>query len=141
MTCNDLATWLLRSRFSWMLGGGIMLVEVIGRKSGRTVRLPVNFLRDHSDLWVISSRGRVWWRNLKDHSQAVLWICGKPISARGKLVLDDSVVMDRLARICASNNRMAQTLHVGLDEKKVPITQDLQRVARERMFVRFIPVP
>jgi deazaflavin-dependent oxidoreductase (nitroreductase family) len=139
MKINDLVAWLLRSPLHRLMGKSTLLIQVTGRKTGRMVRLPVNFQREGSELWVISSRERVWWRNLKENPLAVLWIGGRQSAARAELVLDESAVSERLARLCAQEKWMARVLHVRLDAKSNPLPEDLNRLAHERLFVRLIP--
>ncbi|HEY3312081.1 MAG TPA: nitroreductase/quinone reductase family protein [Anaerolineales bacterium] len=135
MTFNDFASWLLRSRLNWMMGADTMLIRVTGRKTGRELSLPVNFHRDGAELWVISSRNRTWWRNLKENPRARVWIAGREMSACAELVLDEPAVVERLSKLCTEKKWLAKALHIGLDEGGVPQLADLQREARERMFV------
>lgn len=121
------------------MGGSLTLIQVTGRKSARVIQLPVNFHRNGNDLWVISSRERVWWRNLQTNSRVVLWIDGRQLAAGAELVLDESEVAERLALLCIEKNWMARPLKIGFDEDKLPKREDLQRVAHERLFVRLIP--
>ena len=114
-----------------------MLVQLTGRKTGHLVRLPVNYHIEGDELWVISSRDRVWWRNLQDNSLAVLWLRGKPVSARGELVLDDARVAARLSMLCTGDARLARALKIRLDETRTPLAEDLHAGALHRMFVKF----
>ncbi len=86
------------------MGGSAMLIQVTGRKSGRLVQLPVNFHRRGSDLWVLSSRERVWWRNLRENPAATLWISGQQVAARAELVLDETAVQYGLDWLCTSKS-------------------------------------
>jgi hypothetical protein len=51
-----------------------MLITVTGRKSGRLISTPVNYVQLGNKLMVTSLRGRTWWRNLMGGApvQAVL---------------------------------------------------------------------
>jgi deazaflavin-dependent oxidoreductase (nitroreductase family) len=101
MKFSDFAALLLRSKLHWLMGGATMLDEVTGSKTGKKISLPVNFIRDGLDLWVISSRDRVWWRNLRQNPQARIWVGGKPVQVRAELVLEQDKVADRLLDLCA----------------------------------------
>lgn len=137
MNFNDLVSWLLRSRWHVILSSSLMLVQVTGRKTGRLVRLPVNYHTEGDELWVISSRDRVWWRNLQADPLAVLWLRGEQVSARGELVLDEGLVAARLSKLCKDDAGLARALSIRLDETKTPLVEDLHGVALQRMFVKF----
>ncbi len=57
-------TWILRSPFHIFMGG-IMLITVTGRKTGRAISIPVNCARDGDTLLVTSKTGRTWWKNVR----------------------------------------------------------------------------
>ena len=136
MKFNDVVAWILRSPFHWLMGKETLLISVTGRKSGQAVTLPVNFSREADELWVISSRDRVWWRNLKSNDTATLWLNGKSVRARAQVVLDETAVGDRLTRLIAAKKWFANALHIRLGEKNLPNADDLRRVSQERLFVR-----
>ena len=138
MNFNDVIAWLLHSPWHRIMSSSLMLVEVTGRKTGRPVRLPVNYHSDIAELWVLSSRNRIWWRNLQDNPLAHLWLRGQPVTARGTVVLDEELVAARLSKLCAADARLARALNIHLDEQKTPLVEDLQRTARQRMFVKFV---
>ena len=84
MNLIDVVAGLLRYRLYWLMGRDTILVKVKGRKSGRMVQFPVNINRDGADFWVISSRDRVWWRNLQSDPTATLWLGGQTIGCQGR---------------------------------------------------------
>ena len=136
MTFNDVAAGLLRSRLYWLMGNASLLIQVTGRKSGRVIELPVNFHKQGSDLWIISSRDRVWWRNLTENPRVKVWIGGREMAADTELVLDENAVLERLGRLCVEKSWMAKWLNISVDAQKRPLPEELQRVAHERLFVR-----
>ena len=140
MKFNDIVAWLLRSPLHGIMSGSVMLVEVTGRKSGQPVRLPVNYNREGADLWVISSRDRVWWRNLQANPRAALWLVGQQVSAQAEVLLDEALVAARFTKLFAGDPRLAGLLKIRLDENGFPNAEDLQRLAHERLFVKFLPV-
>jgi hypothetical protein len=46
MWFNLMIVWLLKSPLHGMISKGVMLVSVTGRKSGRMISTPTNYLRD-----------------------------------------------------------------------------------------------
>jgi deazaflavin-dependent oxidoreductase (nitroreductase family) len=72
MTRNDFVTFILRTPLHVFLGN-TMLITVTGRKTGQKYSTPVGFYREGDTLWVISSRDRTWWRNVKNGANVSLW--------------------------------------------------------------------
>jgi hypothetical protein len=59
MNGNDFMAWVLRSPFHGMLSGGMLLVTVTGRKTGKAYTLPVEYVQEgrlHTDPSVVQSR-------------------------------------------------------------------------------------
>jgi deazaflavin-dependent oxidoreductase (nitroreductase family) len=65
---NRIMIRLLHSSLSRLVDGGVMLLTVTGRRTGRTYTLPVQYVRDGQTLWVYAggSDAKTWWRNLVD---------------------------------------------------------------------------
>ncbi len=81
MNGNDFMAWVLRSPFHGMLSNGMMLITVTGRKTGRKYTTPVGYYRAGEYLWVITSRERTWWKNLRGGAQVGLLLKRKPVTA------------------------------------------------------------
>jgi hypothetical protein len=58
MNENSFIAWLLRSPLHGLLSANTLLITMAGRKTGRPITTPVNYVRDGDRLWVISSRDR-----------------------------------------------------------------------------------
>ena len=63
-TSRRFMTWMLRSPFHIFMGG-VLLITVTGRKSGRAISTPVNYARDGDTLLVTSKTDRTWWKNVR----------------------------------------------------------------------------
>lgn len=63
---NRILMRLLRSPLSRLVDGGLMLLTVTGRRTGRTFTFPVQYVEDGRVLWVYAggSDAKTWWRNL-----------------------------------------------------------------------------
>ena len=62
---NPVVRAILRSRLHVLISRRVALLEYRGRRSGRRLTVPVNYRRDGDELRLVSSPGRVWWRNLR----------------------------------------------------------------------------
>jgi ATP/maltotriose-dependent transcriptional regulator MalT len=55
-----------------MIGKGVMWVTVTGRKSGKSITTPTNYLGDGNTLWIISWRERTLQTSILDRLTATL---------------------------------------------------------------------
>src|SRR6187401_2210254 len=63
------------------------LIEVTGRRTGSTHRLPVNVLPEaESSLLVLSRPSRRWWRNLRGGADLRVWYEGRPRETWGEVL-------------------------------------------------------
>ena len=134
MTGNDFVKFFLRTPLHIFIGN-TMLLTVTGRKTGRTYSTPVGFFRDDGCLWVLTSRDRTWWRNVRRGAQVSLLLKGKMVSAYAEAELDEKTVETRMFDYIRQMPMAAKTLGIRM-KKKSPNEEDVARAARDRLFVR-----
>jgi deazaflavin-dependent oxidoreductase (nitroreductase family) len=134
MSGNDFMAWVLRSPFHGMLSG-MMLITFTGRKTGKPYTTPVGYYEDGGYLWVITSRGRTWWRNLKGGANVKLLLKRKPVNGYAETELDDKAVEALMYEYVKYIPRAAKPMGIRI-ENGVANSEDIIRVARERLFVR-----
>lgn len=140
MFVNAFVAALLRSRLHGLLSGSVMLVTLLGRRTGRVLAFPVNYVRDGNALWTVSMPGRVWWRNLREGAQVTLRIAGRDLLARGTALTEPQDVAAGLARLVAVRPSLRRTLGVP-NEQSDSSDADAFRVAgSKRIVIRFDPV-
>jgi hypothetical protein len=85
--------------FPTPLSRRLMLVTLTGRRSGRTYRQPVSYVRDGSAL--LTPGGGKWKYNLQEGRAEKIRIAGRDLSAQPEIVqnLDE---LDRLLTVMAS---------------------------------------
>jgi deazaflavin-dependent oxidoreductase (nitroreductase family) len=137
MNGNDFVTFFLRTPLRVFLGN-TMLITVTGCKTGRKYSTPVSFYGEGDTLWVISSRDRTWWRNLKNGAAVSLLLKGKVVHAFAEAELSEAEVEMRLMEYVQRQPLSARSLGIRI-ENKTPNRQDVERVAKERLFVRVKP--
>ena len=134
MTGNDFVKFFLRTPL-YVFMGDTMLITVTGRRTGVKYTTPVGFYRDGDFLWVISSRDRTWWRNLRGGADVELRIRGKNVQAFAEAILDEetvaALVVDYVRHIPIS----ARALGVRVENGE-PHPEDADRLAKERLFVK-----
>jgi hypothetical protein len=61
---NPIVPALLRSPLHGLLSRDLMLISMIGRRTGRRQTLPVQYARRGDEVYVLSWPDRRWWRSL-----------------------------------------------------------------------------
>lgn len=93
------------------LGGGLMLAFIIGRKSGKTYRQPVSYVRDGDVL--LTPGGGKWKLNLKADVPVRIRLRGKDITATPELVSDVDEIGKLLVVMAAANPRSASFIGIA----------------------------
>ena len=134
MTGNDFVTFMLRTPLHVFLGN-TMLITVTGCRTGKEYSTPVGFFREGDCLWVMTSRDRTWWRNLKRGSNVTLLLKGRAVHAFGEAQLDEHTVETRLLDYLRQIPVAAKSLGIRM-ENKVPNLEDVREAAKDRLFVK-----
>lgn len=134
MNGNDFVKSMLKSPLQVFMGK-TMLITVTGRKTGRKIAVPVNYYREANELWVMTTRSRNWWRNVKDGAEVDLHVCGKERKGFAEAILDKSAVAAHVGDYIQHLPISAGALGVCI-ENDVPNTEDVARIAKERLFIK-----
>ena len=135
MTGNDFMSWVLRSPFHGILSNGTMLITVTGRKSGKKYTTPVEYFREGDDLWVMTSRDRTWWRNLRGGANVDLLLKRKSKTGFAELELDAKTVENRMCEYVKHKPYTAKPLNIRVENGNAN-ADDIARAAQDRLFVR-----
>ncbi len=138
MNGNDFVTFFLRTPLHVFMGN-TMLITVTGRKTGNKYSTPVGFYREGACLWVMTSRDRTWWRNVKNGTNVTLLLKGKTVSAFAEAELNEKAVETHLLDYIRYIPLAAKSLGIRM-ENKIPNTDDISRVAKDRLFVKIKPI-
>lgn len=107
MVLNRLMAPLLRAGLGPWLGtpatGYLLLIEMVGRRSGLTRWVPLSYLVLDGSAWVMAGYGirTQWYRNLRAHPEVVVHLPGRSVECHAEEILDPAVrarVMPRLTR-------------------------------------------
>lgn len=137
MTGNDFVKFFLKTPLRVFLGN-TMLITVTGCKTGRKYSTPVGFYREGDDLWILTSRDRTWWRNLRNGANVSLLLGGKNVDAFAKAELDEEAVRKHLLDYVQRIPMAVKSLRIQV-ENKIPNPADIQRLAKDRLFVKVHP--
>lgn len=79
-TQNPFMKWLLRSPLHFFVSKIFVLLIFTGRKTGKTYSTPVQYVqRDHT-LYIVTSAGYVWWKNLQGGAPVTVHLRGKSLA-------------------------------------------------------------
>ena len=134
MTGNDFVKFFLRTPL-YPLMGNTIVITVTGSKTGRKYSTPVGFYHEGDCVWVLTSRDRTWWRNVKKGADVSLLMHGKNMEAYARAELDEKTVEARLLEYIQHVPIAARSLGIRM-ENKIPNTDDVARVAKDRLFVK-----
>ena len=136
MWFNPITIWLLKSPLHGLISKGVMLVTVTGRKSGKTISTPTNYLRDGDTLWVISWQERKWWRNLRGGAKVRVLLAGQSMEGCGQVIEEEKAVAQSLFNYYRRVPQIARYVQIGLDATGLPISADCERAAQKLLMVR-----
>lgn len=135
MWYNPILKWLLRSPFHGLLSSNTMLITVIGRKSGKEITTPVNYVDMGEELLTVSFKRRRWWRNLRGGAPVKLRLRGGDRRAHSVAIENDKGVAEHLDSYFKKVPQYAKYLHVRLDEHGTPVADDVLKSAKERVVI------
>jgi len=136
---NDFVKIMLRSPLHALLGN-TMLITVTGRKTGRKITTPVNYSRLGDTLWILSTRDRTWWRNIKPGAAVSLRLNGREVPGSAELVMDEAKVAAQVGQYVGQLPSSASPLGIRM-KNGVPDAEDTARLARDRLFVKVLIEP
>jgi len=135
MNGNGFMSWVLRSPLHGMLCNGMMLITVTGSRTGKKYTTPVEYFREDELLWVMTSRDRTWWKNLRGGAEVSLLLKRKPVTAIAEPDLDAKAVEARMVEYIKHVPQAAKPLGIRIENGKAN-AEDIARTAEDRLFVK-----
>lgn len=99
---NPLAMWLLRSPLHFLMSNKVMLITVIGRKTGKRYTTPVQYGQQANTLFVITTASYQWWKNLQGGAQVKLILQGQEVDGFAEVAVDAATIADYFRMIYPS---------------------------------------
>ena len=89
---NPFVRLILRSPLHGMMSDTLLLITYRGRKSGRKYSLPVQYVQDGNQIYIVpgAPEQKIWWRNLKDGAAVQIVLRGKTLNGNGILLKQDA---------------------------------------------------
>ena len=132
---NVFARAVLRSPIHGLFSGSTLLVNYVGCKSKKKYSVPVNYLKIDDCYYILSSRQRVWWRNLRDGVQITFDVQGEEIEVFAKVIEDCPSIIQHLHRYFDHSPKHVRYFKLELDKDGKPTEAALPRMADEWVVV------
>lgn len=124
-----------------VLGRGLAVITVHGRKTGRAIATPINVTPDADGFMATSLRSRNWWRNLRGGVVAELRVDGRRQRVCGEVVEGHQAVAAGFAHYFDAHPNLARYFGVTLGPERRPARESLERLAEERVIIHLRPLP
>ena len=134
---NHFTRPLLSLPFSTPISKRLMLVELVGRKSGRVYKQPVSYVRDGDTL--LTPGGGNWKLNLREDKVNRLHLNGTWVAALPELVRDPKTVTELLGRMHSANPGSARWIPVLNSDGSVDQGKLSPALAHGFLIVRWTP--
>ncbi|HTX79544.1 MAG TPA: nitroreductase family deazaflavin-dependent oxidoreductase, partial [Longilinea sp.] len=132
---NGFMKALLRSPLHGMMSANTLVITLTGRKTGKPVSTPVNYVEDGKQLIITSKPDRSWWRNARGGADVELQLRGHKVTGRAQVVEEPTAVAIQLGRYLGHVPQFAKYFGV----KQLPDGSfdpgDLAKAAGERVVV------
>ena len=132
---NSMMTWMLRTPLlEKIIGQGLALLTVTGRRTGRTYTFPVSYRREDATVTIITKRERIWWRNLLTNPDVELRLAGRRYSGRAHVDLDGDDAVHRLMTFLTHRPVDARAFGVTLTREGL-LEEDKARSLQTRVVI------
>ena len=106
--------WLLRSPLHGLVSGRIMLLTIIGRRSGRSFTVPAGYLRcGEGILSFTSGEWSAWWKNLRGGTPVTARVRGRRLAGSARSEAGGEAVVRALDAYLAAFTATARRYGVG----------------------------
>ncbi|MFZ6026986.1 MAG: nitroreductase/quinone reductase family protein [Chloroflexota bacterium] len=132
---NNTIKFILRSPLHGILSKNFLLINFVGRKSGKTFTTPVSYSRDGNYLYVFTHA--TWWKNLQPTTPITLRLRGKDVQGLPEPVVEDkkAVAAGLMAHLRRSPYD-ASFYGVTLDKDKNPRPDEVEVGAQTTVMIR-----
>jgi hypothetical protein len=121
---NRVVRGLLRTPLvSRAMGGRLVTLYIVGRKSGRRYTIPVAYTRDKDDLLI--GTPFAWGRNLRTGEPVEILLKGRRRQADVRVYKEEADVVGAYATMTRDNKAFANFNKVGFDGEGNPDPEDL----------------
>lgn len=129
---------LLSSPAYWILGKGMAVITVFGRKTGKEISTPVNVVQNGNHFTVISSRNRTWWRNLRGGAKARLHYEGKDFNVSGIVKEEPEETCIGFSDFFTTNPEWIKLFKLSKNTNGGINTEELKKISNDRVIIQLL---
>jgi deazaflavin-dependent oxidoreductase (nitroreductase family) len=141
---NPIVRLILRSPLHGMMSKSLMLITYTGQKSGKEYTLPVMYLEDAPNIYVMPGmpEKKVWWHNIHTKTPVVLTVRGKRLPSRATVLKPESelkVIARVLGLFIQRNPPIASLFNIHRMPDGTLNPEDLNRAAGTTLIIQIKP--
>jgi deazaflavin-dependent oxidoreductase (nitroreductase family) len=138
---NPFIKLILRSPLHGWMSAAVLLITYRGRKSGKEYTLPVQYVQDGNNVYIVPgyAEKKTWWRNLKGGADMQITLKGQTKPGRGILLERDADAEEiaKTLRLYIQCFPPAAKMHnVRIEADGQPNANDLGKAAKDILMVR-----
>ncbi len=107
-----------------LVGRRLIVIDVVGRSSGKLYRVPVAYMRQEGELLV--GTPFPWGRNLRTGEPVKILLAGRRVSADVTVLTDEADVVAAYGLMARDNGQFASFNKITLDAAGNPDPEDLR---------------
>ena len=124
---NPVVKAVLRSPLHGLMSRNTMLLEFVGRKSGRTYCTPVSYYETANKVNCTTGKNNLWWRNLVNADSVNVTLRGRRLKGKPMVLPSGSEEVEiGLHDLLLASPRDASFAGVGFDANGQPNAADVK---------------
>ncbi len=132
---NGFTKVILRSRFHGMMSDSILLISLTGRKTGKTITTPVNYVLTGREVLITSDLEKSWWLNLRVNKSVAILLKNQEIRCEANLIEKGDQLIPWLNKYFTGLPTAGKFLKVDRNTDGTFDPQSLQRAAIGRVMI------
>lgn len=135
---NPVVKAILASPVHGLMSHNTLVIQFLGRKSGRLLSTPVSYVDADGEIRCFTSKAFPWWRNLVAGETVTLLLRGQWRTALPEVVIEDRDLKARaLTAFLAAVPRDANHAGVRLAPDGTPDANDVSAAVDRLVLIRF----
>ncbi len=135
---NPFVVFILRSPLHFLASKNLIFITFQGRKSQKTYNIPVSYHREGNDLIALTLKQNLWWKNLKSIKRTQITLLGNKEDVSLTIVDQDTkFIKEKMRELIIEKPIDAYFAKVKLDNKRLPLEEDLEEASQKHIVLKF----
>jgi deazaflavin-dependent oxidoreductase (nitroreductase family) len=135
---NLIVVMLLKSPIHWLWSDSLVVIVFTGRKTGKSYRTPVRYVRKGDVVQCFTSKSGGWWRNIATSGEATLLLGGNQSPFTADVVIEEPARVRQALLECLylyPQDAVYHDIRMGPDRK--PVNEDVERELPNVVMIEF----